>query len=259
MYIISHKRRDIAKINIDICFPQFSKNERKKILKENFKSSGIAFFEMSVSWFWPKKRLAKLTKIEGLDELKKITNEGQGIILLALHFTTLEIGAALLGQKIPIDGMYRMHKNKVFDYIQRKGRERHNKDSIAFEREDLRGMIRSLRNGRIVWYAPDQDYGRKQSIFVPFFGVQAATVPATTTFARLGNAKVCPFIQKRLPNNEGYQLIIYPPLNDFPSDQEEDCIRINRWIEKAISENPEQYLWAHRRFKTRPEGEKKIY
>lgn len=112
---------------------------------------------------------------------------------MALHFTTLEIGAALLGQRHTIDGMYREHKNPLFDFVQRRGRERHNLDASAIEREDVRAMLKVLRAGRAIWYAPDQDYGRKQSLFVPLFGIQAATVTATTKFARLGGAKVVPF------------------------------------------------------------------
>lgn len=121
-------------------------------------------------------------------------------------------------------------------------------------------MLKVLRAGRAIWYAPDQDYGRKQSIFVPLFGIPAATVTATSKFARLGKAKVVPFTQQRLADGSGYRLVVHPPLEDFPGVSEEaDCLRINRWIEQAVRECPAQYLWAHRRFKTRPEGEPKLY
>jgi len=179
---------------------------------------------------------------------------------MAVHFTTLEIGAALLGQLHTIDGMYREHDNPLFDFIQRRGRERHNLDATAIEREDIRAMLKVLRAGRAIWYAPDQDYGRKQSIFVPLFGIQAATVTATTKFARLGKARVVPFTQRRLEDGSGYRLVIHPPLEHFPGESEEaDCLRINQWVEQVVSACPEQYLWAHRRFKTRPEGEPKLY
>ncbi len=179
---------------------------------------------------------------------------------MALHFTTLEIGAALLGQVHTIDGMYREHDNPVFDYIQRRGRERHNLDATAIEREDVRSMLKVLRGGRAIWYAPDQDYGAKQSLFVPLFGIPAATVTATTKFARLGRARVLPFTQSRLADGSGYRLTIHPPLEDFPGESEEaDCLRINQWVERCVRQQPEQYLWAHRRFKTRPPGEAKLY
>ena len=234
--------------------------ERKRLLKENFVSTGIAFFEMAMSWWWSKPRLAKLAHVEGLEHLQQAQREGQGVILMAFHFTTLEIGAALLGQQHTIDGMYREHKNPLFDFIQRRGRERHNLDSLAVERDDVRGMLKLLRAGRAIWYAPDQDYGAKQSIFVPLFGIQAATVTATSKFAKLGKARVVPFTQQRLADGSGYKLVIHPPLTDFPGASDEaDCLRINQWVERAIHACPEQYLWAHRRFKTRPPGEPKLY
>lgn len=253
-------RRHIAARNLELCFPELSATERARLLHENFASSGIAFFEMAMSWWWPRARLARLAHVEGLEHLQAAQREGQGVILMSLHFTTLEIGAALLGQRHTIDGMYREHKNPVFDFIQRRGRERHNPDASAIEREDVRAMLKVLRAGRAIWYAPDQDYGRKQSIFVPLFGIPAATVTATTKFARLGKARVVPFTQQRLADGSGYRLTLHPPLADFPGDSEEaDCLRINRWIEQAVRACPEQYLWAHRRFKTRPEGAPKLY
>ena len=260
MLLAAKSRRQIAARNLELCFPELSAGERERLLRENFASSGIAFFEMAMSWWWPRARLARLAHIEGLEHLQSAQREGQGVILMSLHFTTLEIGAALLGQRHTIDGMYREHKNPLFDYIQRHGRERHNLDASAIEREDVRAMLKVLRAGRAIWYAPDQDYGRKQSIFVPLFGVPAATVTATSKFARLGKARVVPFTQQRLADGSGYRLTLHPPLADFPGDSEEaDCLRINQWIEQAVRQCPEQYLWAHRRFKTRPEGAPKLY
>lgn len=260
MLVGARSRRQIAARNLELCFPELSAAERARLLRENFASNGIAFFEMAMSWWWPRARLARLAHIEGLEHLQAAQRDGQGVILMSLHFTTLEIGAALLGQRHTIDGMYREHDNPLFDYIQRRGRERHNRDATAIEREDVRAMLKVLRAGRAIWYAPDQDYGRKQSIFVPLFGVPAATVTATTKFARLGKARVVPFTQQRLADGSGYRLVVHPPLEDFPGESEEaDCLRINRWIEQVVRECPEQYLWAHRRFKTRPEGEASLY
>lgn len=260
MYRVAGERRRIAARNLELCYPEKSAKERKHLLKENFASTGIAFFEMAMSWWWSRQRLARLAHVEGLEHLKQAQLDGKGVILMALHFTTLEIGAALLGQKHTIDGMYREHGNPLFDYIQRRGRERHNFDSLAVEREDVRGMLKLLRAGRAIWYAPDQDYGAKQSIFVPLFGIQAATVTATSKFARLGKALVVPFTQERLADGSGYRLVIHPPLTDFPGESDEvDCLRINQWIEASVRECPEQYLWTHRRFKSRPPGGAKLY
>lgn len=260
MYRVAGPRRRIAARNLELCFPELSSAQRERLLKENFASTGIAFFEMAMSWWWPKARLARLAHIEGLEHLRDAQRDGQGAILMAVHFTTLEIGAALLGQAHTIDGMYREHGNALFDYVQRRGRERHNLDALAVERDDVRGMLKLLRNGRAIWYAPDQDYGTKQSVFVPLFGIPAATVTATTKFARLGRARVIPFTQRRLEDGSGYRLVVHPPLEGFPGESEEaDCLRINQWVEGVLRECPEQYLWAHRRFKSRPEGAPRLY
>lgn len=260
MLYLAGSRRHIVRRNLELCFPHLSEPQREQLLRENFASMGIAFFEMAMSWWWPKKRLSKLLKVEGLEHLQAAQEQNQGVILMAIHFTTLEIGAALLGQRHTIDGMYRAHNNPVFDYVQRRGRERHNADSRAIEREDVRGMLKVLRQGRAIWYAPDQDYGPKQSLFVPLFGVPAATVTATSKFAKLGRAQVIPMTQTRLPHAQGYLIKIEPALSNFPgASDEEDCLRLNQWVEQAINLQPEQYLWAHRRFKTRPEGEAKLY
>lgn len=260
MYAGAGRRRHIARRNLELCFPELSRSDRERLLRQNFMSTGIAFFEMAMSWWWPRWRLQRLVQIEGLEHLQLASAAGQGVILMAIHFTTLEIGAALLGQRHTIDGMYRAHKNPLFDYVQRRGRERHNADAIAIEREDVRSMLRHLRQGRAIWYAPDQDYGAKQSLFVPLFGVPAATVTATSTFARLGRAQVVPMQQSRLPGGRGYRIRLEPAWQGFPSESlEQDCVRINQWVETAIAAHPEQYLWTHRRFKTRPDGEAKVY
>jgi len=258
MYRLASSRRKIAARNLELCFPQMSATEREALLKENFASTGITFFEMAIAWWWPAERLRRLGTIEGLEHLRQAEADGQGVILMALHFTTLEMGGGLLGMAQNMYGMYRPHKNPLFDYVQRRGREQRLLGVIG--RDDVRGMLKLLRAGGVVWYAPDQDYGAQRSVFVPLFGVPAATVTATSKFARMGRAQVIPFTQQRLPDGQGYRLVIHPPLADFPTDSEEaDCLRVNQWIEQAISACPEQYLWAHRRFKTRPEGEPKLY
>lgn len=258
MYHLAGSRRRIAARNLELCFPELSVGERQRLLRENFASTGMTFFEMAISWWWPVERLKRLGTVEGLEHLRQAEADGQGVILMALHFTTLEMGGALLCMQQDMYGMYRAHKNPLFDFIQRHGREQRLLGAI--ERDDVRGMLKVLRAGGVVWYAPDQDYGAQRSLFVPLFGVQAATVTATSKFARLGRARVVPFTQTRLADGSGYKVTVHPALADFPGDSEEaDCLRINQWIEQAIRQQPEQYLWAHRRFKTRPAGEPKLY
>jgi len=258
MYHLAGSRRRIAERNLELCFPELSVGERQRLLRENFASTGMTFFEMAISWWWPVERLKRLGTVEGLEHLRQAEADGQGVILMALHFTTLEMGGALLCMQQDMYGMYRAHKNPLFDFIQRHGREQRLLGAI--ERDDVRGMLKVLRAGGVVWYAPDQDYGAQRSLFVPLFGVQAATVTATSKFARLGRARVVPFTQTRLADGSGYKVTVHPALADFPGESEEaDCLRINQWIEQAVSQHPEQYLWAHRRFKTRPAGEPKLY
>lgn len=251
-------RRKIVERNLELCFPDKSALERQQLLADNFFSTAMALFETGMAWFWPTWRLRRLFTIEGLENLQR--DDGQGTLLMAMHFTTLDIGAAFVNMSSQIDGMYRPHNNPVYDYVQRKGRERHDPNTEVLTRDDVRGMIRNLKKGHAIWYAPDQDYGRKQSVFAPFFNIEAASVTATGKFARLGKARVVPFVQTRLPGSRGYKVTIYPALENFPQgDEREDTSSVNRFIEARILEQPEQYLWAHRRFKTRPEGEPSLY
>lgn len=258
LWRVGGSRRHIAETNIRLCFPGKSEAEREALVRENFFSTAMALFETGIAWFWPSWRLRRLYRVRGLEHLPE--HPQQGVLLMAMHFTTLDIGGAFMSQERFITGMYRRHKNPVYDYVQRRGRERHHEETRVIPREDVRGMLKALREGQIVWYAPDQDYGPKQSLFVPLFGVEAATVTATAKFARLGKAQVVPFTQRRLPGWSGYELVIHPPLEAFPQgDDMRDARRINEYIEARILEQPEQYLWAHRRFKTRPPGEARVY
>jgi KDO2-lipid IV(A) lauroyltransferase len=252
------RRRAIAAVNLSLCFPELSAGERDRILAEQFISMGIGVLEMAMSWWAPARRLKKLARVEGLQHLQDALDRDKGVILLSAHFTTLEIGGRLLALHTPFHVMYREHKNAAFDRVMKSARIRH--FGKAIPRGDLRGMLRSLQHNMPVWYAPDQDYGREQSIFVPFFGIPAASITATSRLARLSGAAVVPFFQTRLPGARGYRLTLYPPLDNFPgASVEEDTQRINDIIEARIREQPGQYLWAHRRFKNRPKGEAQVY
>lgn len=259
-YGIAKRRRNIARRNLDLCFPHKSSEEKERIVKGVMASAGIAFFEMGMAWFWPKWRLDRIYTIEGEEHLQQAQADGVGVILMAFHFTHVDLGGKLLGRSFSIDGTYRPHNNPVYDLVQMQGRERHTAKGTAIPRGDVRAMVKALRAGRPLWYAPDQDYGPKHSIFVPFFGVQAATITATSQLARLGKARVIPFTQARKADGSGYHLVVSPPVELFPSgDDEKDACTINRIAEEHILNNMEQYLWVHRRFKTRPESEESLY
>ena len=250
----------IARRNIEICFPELSKTEQQKLLKDNFINMGIALMEVGMAWWWPKGRLQKLITYDGLENLENVP-EGIGTILLGIHYTTLEVGGAAVSMVTQMDGMYRAHGNPVYDYVQANGRvSKGSGNTIVFERRDVRGTMRALKNGRTLWYGPDQDYGLLQGLFAPFFGVQAATVYATARFAEKSNSAVVPFSHIRLPRLGGYKVTFYPALESFPSgDDLADATRINEIIEDFIRIKPCQYLWAHRRFKNRPLGEPDLY
>lgn len=262
LLIFGASRRLITQRNLELCLPELSEDARKKILIESFESGGIAFFEMGMAWWWPDWRLKKICHVAGLEHVRNLN--GQGAVLLGMHFTTLDIGGTGLSLYQSYGSMYRTHENPVFDYVQLRGRSRgrfaREDELTIFPREDLRTMIRLLKQGKLVWYAPDQDYGKQHGIFAPFFGMPAATITATAKLVQMGRARVLPFTHRRLPNCKGYEIIIHPPLENYPVGNElEDATRINQVIEQHIRQNPGQYLWAHRRFKSCPEGVENRY
>lgn len=255
---IAHKRQHIVRVNLALCFPGLDSQEQERLLTRNFESMGIALFEMGMSWWSPNRKLEKLFTVEGMDNLEQALAKGNGAILLSAHFTTMEIGGCMLAMRTPFQVLYREHKNAAMEYIIRSGRESFTHKAIL--RDNLLGMRRSLKHNIPVWYAPDQDFGIGKGAFVPFFGIPAATLTVTSTLAKMAQSPVVPFMQTRLPGAQGYVLKLYPALEDFPGEADvEDARRINEFIEARIREQPEQYLWAHRRFKTRPEGEQPLY
>jgi len=258
-HAIPSRRKIIARRNIEICFPDLSAAEQQSMLRKNFISTGIAVMEVGISWWWSKKRFAKLLHIEGQQNLEAV--KGRGVMLLGIHFTTLEIGAAAMSTLIEMDGMYRAHGNPVYDFLQARGRlSKGTGGGVVYERRDVRGTMKALKKGRALWYGPDQDYGLNQGLFVPFFNVQAATVYATARFAEKTGAAVVPFSHIRLPGFLGYKITVHPALENFPvGDDLVDTTRINKIVEEFVMLQPEQYLWVHRRFKNRPEGEADLY
>ena len=252
------RREHIANVNLSLCFPDLAPAARAQLVTEVFDSLGIGLLEMALSWWAPDGKLQRLATVEGHEHLQAALSQGKGVILLSGHFTTLEIGGRLLSLHTPFHVMYRKHKNPAFEAAMTAARTRHYKKAIS--RGDMRGMLRSLRENMPVWYAPDQDFGAGNSLFAPFFGVPAASIIATSRLARISGAPVVPFFQTRLPDARGYRLTLYPALKNFPGESiEQDTRRINAVIEAQVRAQPGQYLWAHRRFKTRPPGEPGVY
>ena len=245
-------RREVVKVNLRLCFPKMSEQERHQLLIKNFESTGMALFESAMGWWWSDQRLEPLLTFHGLDRLNKVNEEGHGTLLFSMHSLTLELGVRLYGLRAVGMGVYRPHNNPVLEYLQVRGRSRSSKGMIS--KYKIKDAIRAMRAGENMWYTSDQDFGPDGATFAPFFAVkEAATITGGSTMARLSKAKVMPFLCIRNEDGSGYTLELQEPLEDFPSgDDHEDATRTNKIIEQGILKAPEQYMWLHRRFKTRP-------
>ncbi|WP_342321133.1 Kdo(2)-lipid IV(A) acyltransferase [Kosakonia sp. BYX6] len=248
------RRAQIAHRNLELCFPQMSEAERQKMVVKNFESVGMGLMETGMAWFWSDRRMTRWMDVSGFEHVRNVQAQGRGILLIGVHFLTLEIGARMFGLNEPGIGVYRPNDNPVIDLLQTWGRMRSNKSMI--DRKDLKGMIRALKAGDVVWYAPDHDYGPRASVFAPFFAVKdAASTSGTWMLARMSQACIVPFVPRRKPNGQGYELIMLEPECSPPLDDAQTTATwMNKVVEHCIMMAPEQYMWLHRRFKTRPEG-----
>jgi KDO2-lipid IV(A) lauroyltransferase len=246
-------RRAIVRRNIELCFPELTPAERDTMAKAHFLALGMSLIEMGLGRWGSDKIHRKLGRLEGIEHLNSAIESGKGIILLSAHFTTLEIMGRVLALNCPpFDAVYRKNRSEFITEIQRTGRERSADDTI--EKRDIKKMVRNLRKGRPVWYAPDQSYDRKGSGVVEFFGVPSMHTTATSTLARLGKAVTLPFFPRRLADGS-YVFRILPPLENFPGDDDlEDTRKYVSVLEEHVRSCPEQYLWIHRKFKNLPSG-----
>ncbi len=251
---LMRRRARIAQRNLELCFPHMSETERQKMVAKNFESVGMGLMETGMAWFWSDRRMSRWMDVIDFEHVRSVQAQGRGILLIGVHFLTLEIGARMFGLNEPGIGVYRPNDNPVIDLLQTWGRMRSNKSMI--DRKDLKGMIRALKAGDVVWYAPDHDYGPRASVFVPFFAVKdAASTSGTWMLARMSQACIVPFVPRRKPGGKGYELIILEPECSPPLDDAETTAAwMNKVVERCIMMAPEQYMWLHRRFKTRPEG-----
>ncbi|HET6555150.1 MAG TPA: LpxL/LpxP family Kdo(2)-lipid IV(A) lauroyl/palmitoleoyl acyltransferase [Dyella sp.] len=252
-------RRHIAEVNIALCFPELSKPEQARLVDAHLRDIGLMMAEFALGWMGSERAIADVpVTIEGLEHLEAARVQGKGVLLVGGHFSHLELCARLVSQRIRISGMYRKMDSAPFEWAVLRARLDY--AEAMFEKDDIRGTVKHLRSGGTLWYAPDQDMRSKDSVFVPFFGIPAATITATHHLARLSGACVIPFHHRRLPGNAGYALRLGAPLADFPSkDALEDTACVNVCIEEMVRAAPEQYLWVHKRFKTRPEGMPSVY
>ena len=256
LYPIMPELRKVAYTNISNCFPEKRQSQVTTMIKRNFEALGISFFETANAYYASDNKIKKVLTIENeyffTDALKK---EG-GIILLCSHFMPLMLGSRALLIKHKIANVYRPQNNKLFDQIMVNGYQKNG--AVMIKNTDTRSIVKALSNDLPIWYAPDQDLGNKNSIFAPFFDIQTATASATARLAKNNNTRVIPYSFVR--TNQGYKMTFQEPLDNYPSgDALNDAQRTNQILEKQILNNPEQYLWIHRRFKTRPEGESSLY
>jgi KDO2-lipid IV(A) lauroyltransferase len=257
IYYAMPSRCRIGEINLRFAFPQAGENEIRQRNKLCFRNVGVAAFEMGLSW-WRDEELLKLCEIEGLHYMQQAQSQGKGVIILTAHFTCLEIGGPVLNHHVPFMVMYKHAHNKLFDAFMRYHRGRLYKAIVDHHKPIA--MIKGLKKGYAAWYAPDQDFGGKDSVYVPFFGVDATALTAPARFASISGAPVVPYLIQRKPGGAGYKLTILPALDNFPTeDTEQDARRINETLEELIMKNPDQYLWIHKRYKSRPPGGSVVY
>lgn len=250
-------RAKVVRRNLQLCFPEMSDTEREYLVKKILKNTGMMMIETAISWWASDRQLRRRVTYEGLEHLEAAKAKGKGVILLTGHFTSMEIGGRLIMLQTPAYVMFRHLKNPLFNAVMMRSRIYHSEGIVM--RDDVRAMLRALRKNKVVWYAPDQDFGPRNSIFAKFFGVTAATIPATARMVKMTGAEVVPFVPKR--NADGsYHIQIFPAWEAYPSgDDIVDAQRINDWIESQIRQMPEQYFWLHRRFKTQPDGKGRLY
>lgn len=258
LYFLGHERRNVCLTNLARCFPEMPEKERRALAKAHFRAFGRSVLERSILWWAPRERVIELVRVVGLERIKAL--EGRPLILLAPHFVGLDAGCTRLTCEIDMAGIYARQKNPAFNTLLLSGRTRFGHQRAISRQEGVRPALAALKEGIPFYYLPDLDYGARDTIFVPFFGVPAATITGLSRMARLSGARVVPCVTRMLPGGAGYELRCYPAWENFPSDDEAaDARRMNAFIEERVREMPEQYFWTHKRFKTRPAGEPKWY
>ncbi len=259
LYWVVPERRRVTRINLEKCFPQMAPAARERLARAHFRAFIRSVVEHALLWWAPRARIEHLIRVEGLEHVRAL--RGTPVILFVPHFVGLDAGVTRLTCEIDMVGIYARQKDPYFNALLLHGRGRFGNLRQVSRQEGVRTAIRAMmREGRPFYYLPDQDHGARDALFVPFFGVPAATIPGLSRIARLAGAKILPVVTQMLPGGEGYVVRVQAPWQDFPTaDPAADTLRMNRYIEQAALAMPEQYLWMHKRFKTRPEGEARFY
>jgi KDO2-lipid IV(A) lauroyltransferase len=257
MYYAIPKRRKIALINLRLCMPELSEKERVALAHKHFRAYSRSIIERSLIWWLPIPRMHDLIEVDG--EVPQALMESGPTILFCPHFVCLDVGG-VAARVMPLSTMYAKQKNKAFDDLLRYGRERYGPVRLFTREQGIKPILRALREGIPYYMLPDMDFGEKDAEFVPFFGIEAATLTAMGRIAAATGAKVIPLVATFLPDYKGYKVKFYPPLEDYPgTDMVAAARRMNAFIEDRVRETPAEYLWTHKRFKTRPPGEPSLY
>ena len=252
------KVKSVVRINIGLCFPELGKAGQRRLARRHFRALGVSLLCYGLAWWASAARLRRLVKVRDRHHYDGAIAAEKSIILMAPHFLALDVCGIRLSSERKMITMYRESRNRLLDSMLKK---RARYSAVLFERKsNLKALIRYLREGRPFYYLPDQDPGGGDALFVPFFGVPAATVTAFSRIAKMTNAAVIPCYSRILPWGRGFEVRFEEPFRDYPSDDsEKDARRMNEEIERAVRQNPEQYLWGYRRFKTRPVGNATVY
>jgi len=258
LHLAGRERRKVCATNLARCLPELSAAEREDLCARHFGIIGRAVVERGLLWWGSRERIMRTIRIEGVEHLGRL--RGQPVILFAPHFLGLDAGFTRLACEFDLAAIYANQKSIPMNAMLLKGRTRFGHQKMFSRQEGVRAALSVLRKGTPLYYLPDQDYGPRDAVFAPFFGVPAATITGLSRLARLGGATVLPCVTRMLPGGQGYVVRIYPPWRDFPGqDDSVDARRMNAFIEDRVRECPEQYNWAHKRFKTRPPGEPRFY
>ncbi len=256
IYPFMSKLRSTAYSNISHCFPEKKHPQVNTLVKHHFEAIGVSLFETANAYYASDKKIIKLLIVKNEQYFTDALKQEGGIILLCAHFMPLMLGSRALLLKHTIANIYRPQNNKLFDQAMVKGYKKHG--AVMIKSTDMRSIIKAINNSLPIWYAPDQDLGEKNSVFAPLFGIKTATASATSRLAKNNNTRVIPYSFIR--TKKGYEMSFEKPLLNFPSNNSvDDATTTNMILEKQIKKTPEQYLWIHRRFKTRPEGAKNFY
>ena len=258
LYTFGRERRNVCLLNLARCFPHIDASERSALARRHFRAVGRSLLERGILWWAPRERILGMVRLVGVEHLRALA--GQPVILLAPHFVSLDVGFARLACEIDLASIYSIQKSAVMNRQLFAGRTRFGSQRLYSRQAGVRPALGALKQGVPFYYLPDQDYGPRDALFVPFFGVPAATITGLSRLARLARARVVPCVTRMLPRGEGYEVRCYPAWETYPSgDLAADTRRMNAFVEARVREMPEQYFWTHKRFKTRPAGEAKWY